>query len=193
MNMVAKVNAKQLEPLEAFRPTIQGSVLPPKAAVDEPSLLIALTSDSVKVLATSDEQSSDPSQYFESARANAQASAKADDTIAESFGVLRSSEQLERLCRAPPSSDTPHSIAESTGRRRSGSESDSDGSQMSADELRKARSPQSAADGYLNQAGYTYYSSQHLALVFDSTEERDRCLSLYELYGLMPENGPDWP
>jgi hypothetical protein len=113
---------------------------------------------------------------------------------AESFGVLRSGDELERLCKAAPSlflAGTPtRQLSKPLGRLSSDSDSD-DSNATDVERLESGETEKMLpAEGYFSEAKYT---SQHLAVVFDSVEERDRCLSLFEVAGLLPEPSPDWP
>jgi len=200
MGMVTMVCARPSEPLEAFRPTVRGALVPPKAAMDEPSLLLALAAESVQILAGADPRTLDaaysevdPCREMCWIPKGLVAHRKVNAPVAEeSFGVLRSSDDLEKLCRlVPKAAGKPSSQPACTSLGRSASFSDSEGSNLSDDEELGKTRPPSLADGYLESLPAN--SSQHLALVFDSNEDRDRCLSLFELAGLLPEPSPDWP
>jgi hypothetical protein len=191
MGMVTTICTSSNEPLEAFRPTLRGAVFPPKAAQDEPSLLLAVAADSVQVEAEHTEERSKSFAFLESFLPLSKKEEPAG--AVESFGVLRNAEQMECLCRAvPPGASgltTPTSRPMATPLGRLSSDSDSEAPELSDDDSPRKHRP-SAADGYLSQADVL---AQHLAVVFDTVEERDRCLSLFEVAGLLPEPSPEWP
>merc|ERR1719375_896363 len=105
MGMVTTVCARTNEPLEAFRAATRGAVFPPKAAVDEPGLLLALAADSVHVVGSSDPRYWQPSRQSAgeegSKRLGVSASLEAllpsfrkqgPTEHVQSFGVLRNAE-----------------------------------------------------------------------------------------------------
>jgi len=198
MGMVTTVCARQNEPLEAFRPTSSGAVIPAKAPVDEPSLLLALEADSVQIIAGFDPRSLDPSEassWHPGLVASLEAllpllKSEAPIAGAGSFGVLRDSDEMERLCRGGDV-DTPSLWPSLPLGRLSSDCSDSEGSAAMSDEDDERRIPRSIpAESYLKEASS---SSRHLAVLFDSVAERDRCLELFGVAGLLSEPNPDWP
>jgi len=185
MNMVAELN-RHGEPLEAFRAHQNAGMVPPKAPVDEPSLLFALLEDHVRfMLSAGPDHTHSAAQVAggteDGCRSCCSRQCAAGALEAEDrFGVLRSRDSLERLCTSPPTTaGTPAQFgtpsrptATPLGRF---SDSDSDG--FLSDEEPKPN----PADTYIKETCGEF--SKHLAVLFDSVEERDRCLALFEMSG----------
>jgi hypothetical protein len=202
--MVASLNASQIGPLETFRPGSNAAVVPPKAAADEASILFAVAESHIQIFAGADLDHSASMVTVQNSpapgamqRIEAMASScgcrrapsvphsnAPGAAIDDNFGVLRSFDDLEKLCRPQFQSQwygspTTRSPLVPLGRCCDNSDSD----YMSDEEVK-----QTPTDGYLKDMKEKRAGNeglQHLAVLFDSTQERDHCLSFFDAAGLI--------
>jgi hypothetical protein len=201
MGMVANLNASQTTPLETFRPGTSAGVVPPKVAAEEPSILFALAGSHIQTIPGFELDHSGSIVSVQQApgrKARTEALAKTcgcrrvssmlyvktnRTALVDNFGILRDHDDLERLCRPNFQqciSGTPRLAATSLGRNTDNSDSD-----YFSDEEAK----QTPTDGYfqgLKEKRMGNENLQHLAVLFDSIQERDRCLSFFDAADLIP-------
>lgn len=197
MGMVSKLSARK-DPLEVFRVatgvdrSIVGAVVPAKVPLDEPSLLLSLSEGKSDVLSGAQcpvqlmrfVADAPAERAWSACRRLLRPSIHVPREAEDNLGVLRSDMELRLLCHAnkgvgPFGTASPSSRPATTPCSR---KEDSDLDTSSDDEERNRPNP---VDGHLMTL--SNHTSKHLAVIFDSIEDRNHCLAMLVQVRLMPE------
>jgi len=195
-----------IQPLEVFRACTYGAIVPPKTPDDEPALLLTIAADNLMLA-----RGCDPSTSSCSSSTSIDPSAKssrlsrwvrrltllAGGAQAESremkdiHGVLRTQQEMRKLC----SSGGKLKLAASSMlvRPRARSDASSAESADSEDDVNERRpitpsSPSKAKNIVgATSSGSSLNPPKHMALVFDTYSERNRCVALLQSVRLLPK------
>eukprot|EP00929_Paragymnodinium_shiwhaense_P044524 TRINITY_DN22830_c0_g3_i2.p1 TRINITY_DN22830_c0_g3~~TRINITY_DN22830_c0_g3_i2.p1 ORF type:complete len:1290 (+),score=236.41 TRINITY_DN22830_c0_g3_i2:276-4145(+) len=217
MGAVTALSRQRCEPLEVFRQDDYRGISPAKMTMEEPALLLAMSVEDVRVrkgaaaaeaLSVAAEAGGalvatpprrqwlsgllggrSPAAWLPSGWSAAQASAAGGgEASVDNFGVLRIAQDLRSLCRSEgPSLLRSPASSIVDGRSRlstSDSEWSSDDDQT---ELRKGSPSKAGTQRGKGVHTAVAQSEVHLALVFDSYAERDRCSRLLQNFLKLPE------
>lgn len=207
MSMVATVCSRHRRPLDAFMVTsgVSSTALPPKIEADEPSLLLTVALDHMSLSSC---------LHLPGASAPAHCTGRvqhmiknvfgegsilrfavrclgsaANEEIRDQFGVLHDPVELHRLCNA------------TTARSRMGGTPATTASAFSPDRRHHAQMIETPRSSNASSAECDVYPPvtgksccKHLAVVFDTVDERDRCLAfLREMHQLGDDGNPLCP
>lgn len=198
MAMVAAICSRRCEPLEAFRSVMacgSGSILPPKATVEEPCLVLALARQKLHFSGGRGPRAAEAVAASPWRCHCCLASSKGAVRCKDTLGVLRDAAQLQKLLKGTAGLHSRGAAAEGEECPRSSFASGSTAA-VTAEEERGGRparlQPQQQLPGAAEFAGLA--TCLHLVLLFDSCSERDDCLAVLRSSRLLPDGvGPGQP